>query len=240
MLFKHCNPYTNSFQLETRSFCIGGRCIVMRQSPHEVEPDLALPHLKSTGTAVWDASFVLAEYLHRSEIRGKRVVELGCGLALPSLAAALAGATAVATDGDESVLNLTARCIRDNKLIDTVSTQVLLWGDPVATAAILKTGPVDVVVLADLLYNRAVFPQLLATTAALDAELVFIAHKNRGLGEQIFLRQLGRLGYALELVPAAELHEEFRSHGIDIIVGRRCVSVQPSMPVEVEVAHQGC
>ena len=239
MLFKHCNPYTNSFQLETRSFCIGGRCIVMRQSPHEVEPDLALPHLKSTGTAVWDASFVLAEYLHRSEIRGKRVVELGCGLALPSLAAALAGATAVATDGDPSVLDLTAVCIRDNKLIDTVSTQVLLWGDPVATAAILKTGPVDVVVLADLLYNRAVFPQLLATTAALDAELVFIAHKNRGLGEQIFLKQLGRL-YALELVPAAELHEEFRSHGIDIIVGRRCVSVQPSMPVEVEVAHQGC
>jgi hypothetical protein len=76
-------------------------------------------------------------------------------------------------------------------------------------------------------YNRAVFPDLLATTSALDAEIVLIAHKNRGLGEQVFLRQLGRR-YALEYVPTAELHDEFRSHGIDIIVGRRCVSMHPS------------
>ncbi|CAM9535063.1 unnamed protein product, partial [Ectocarpus sp. 4 AP-2014] len=43
----------------------------------------------------WDCSLVLAKYLDQrpEEVRGKRVLELGCGVGLPGVAAAVVGAT---------------------------------------------------------------------------------------------------------------------------------------------------
>ncbi|CBN76293.1 conserved unknown protein [Ectocarpus siliculosus] len=45
----------------------------------------------------WDCSLVLAKYLEQrpEEVRGKRVLELGCGVGLPGVAAAVVGATEV-------------------------------------------------------------------------------------------------------------------------------------------------
>ncbi|CAM9151666.1 unnamed protein product, partial [Ectocarpus fasciculatus] len=45
----------------------------------------------------WDCSLVLAKYLDQrpEEVRGKRVLELGCGVGLPGVAAAVVGATEV-------------------------------------------------------------------------------------------------------------------------------------------------
>ncbi len=49
---------------------------------------------------LWPAGLGLADYVARlgAEIRGKHVLEIGCGLALPSLVAAKLGARVVATD----------------------------------------------------------------------------------------------------------------------------------------------
>ena len=80
-----------------------------------------------SGMALWDASFVLAEFLSRhgdlaqiAEIKelmgesgmrwtswkGKSGLELGAGLGLPSIAASTLGAKMIATDGDDAVLHL--------------------------------------------------------------------------------------------------------------------------------------
>src|ERR1043166_8269991 len=46
---------------------------------------------------LWASGVALAEAVAARDVRGRRVVELGCGLALPSLAAALGGAHLLAT-----------------------------------------------------------------------------------------------------------------------------------------------
>jgi predicted nicotinamide N-methyase len=49
---------------------------------------------------VWPAGLALADYLHRlgDALRGVRFIELGCGMAIPSLVAARHGARVLATD----------------------------------------------------------------------------------------------------------------------------------------------
>lgn len=62
-----------------------------------------------TGATVWPAAMVLLKYLERNFglISGKRVVDLGSGTGVTSLAAALLGAShVVCTDGEESVVQL--------------------------------------------------------------------------------------------------------------------------------------
>lgn len=52
-----------------------------------------------TGATLWDSSIVLTKYLFQEcEISGKKVIELGAGLGLPSIALALRGADVTATD----------------------------------------------------------------------------------------------------------------------------------------------
>eukprot|EP00659_Diplonema_papillatum_P016522 gene16522-25345_t len=59
---------------------------------------------------VWRSSMMLAEHLcdHKEMVKGKQVLELGCGLGLPSLVALLCGAArVVASDlSPEAVANL--------------------------------------------------------------------------------------------------------------------------------------
>lgn len=48
--------------------------------------------------ALWPSARALAEAISEREMKGKRVLELGCGLALPSLVASKQGAEVTATD----------------------------------------------------------------------------------------------------------------------------------------------
>jgi predicted nicotinamide N-methyase len=73
--------------------------------------------MKWTGAAVWDAAIVLAEFLASNShfIAGKRVLELGAGLALPSITAGVFGAKmVVASDYDEIVLGLARKNLAAN------------------------------------------------------------------------------------------------------------------------------
>ncbi len=62
-----------------------------------------------TGATVWPAAMVLLKYLERNStlLHGKRVVDLGSGTGVTSLAAAILGASHVfCTDGEDSVVQL--------------------------------------------------------------------------------------------------------------------------------------
>jgi predicted nicotinamide N-methyase len=80
-----------------------------------------------------------------------RVLELGCGLGAPSIAAALAGASVLATDGSSDAVAFAAHSFALNEALGEVA--VADWssqGD-----ALVGRGPWDVVLAADVFYTAA-------------------------------------------------------------------------------------
>src|SRR5919107_3395963 len=65
-------------------------------------------------SVLWRSGVALARELEGAPLAGQRVVELGCGMAVPSLVAARAGATVLATDVDSEALELVGRNAREN------------------------------------------------------------------------------------------------------------------------------
>ena len=101
-------------------------------------------------SVLWRSGLALAGELDGIELSGLRVVELGCGLAVPSIVAARRGATVLATDGDPEGLELVDR----NAALNAVSleTAALEWESP--PEDLLARAPFDLVLAADLLYER--------------------------------------------------------------------------------------
>jgi predicted nicotinamide N-methyase len=98
---------------------------------------------------LWPSAVALAGAVAARDVGGLAVVELGCGLALPSIAAALGGARVLATDWSPDALAYAERNARANGV--DLETARVAWGEP---AALLRRGPFDVVLAADVLYER--------------------------------------------------------------------------------------
>jgi predicted nicotinamide N-methyase len=106
---------------------------------------------------LWRSGVALARELEGIALAGKRVVELGCGLGLPSIAAARAGASVLATDSDPEALELVARNARANGV--DLETAAVDWSSPDGLAA---RAPFDLALAADVLYERASVAKLLS------------------------------------------------------------------------------
>jgi predicted nicotinamide N-methyase len=142
---------------------------------------------------MWQSGVALAREIEAGapDLGGKRVIELGCGLGLPSLAAARAGAEVLATDADPEALELLERNARTNGV--ELHTATLDWGEP---------GDVDrfdLVLGADVLYERASVGLLLRLLPRL-AKTAWIADPGRATSE-VFLEQ-ARRRWKLESVEA--------------------------------------
>jgi len=105
---------------------------------------------------LWRSGVALARELATEKLDGLRVVELGCGLGVPSLAAARGGASVLATDRCPEPLRLLGRNARENGL--RLDTALVDWSEP---AELLARAPFDLVLAADVLYERAAAAQLL-------------------------------------------------------------------------------
>jgi predicted nicotinamide N-methyase len=114
---------------------------------------------------LWRSGVALARELDGVPLRGLRVVELGCGLAVPSIAAARVGAAVLATDSCPEALELVARNASANDV--EVETAVVDWTEP---DELLGLGPFDVVLAADVLYERASVAPLLSLLPRLAPE----------------------------------------------------------------------
>jgi predicted nicotinamide N-methyase len=124
-------------------------------------------------SVLWRSGVELAPELDGARLEGRRVVELGCGLAVPSLAAARAGAEVLATDTDAEALELVAQNARTN---DThVETAVIDWAHP---DELVSRAPFDLVLAADVLYERASVALLLSLLPRLAPE-VWLADPGR-------------------------------------------------------------
>jgi predicted nicotinamide N-methyase len=114
---------------------------------------------------LWRSGVALARELDGVPLHGLRVVELGCGLAVPSIAAARAGAAVLATDACPEALTLVARNAHANDV--SVETAVVDWGEP---DELVRRGPFDLVLAADVLYERASVAPLLSLLPRLAPE----------------------------------------------------------------------
>jgi predicted nicotinamide N-methyase len=133
-------------------------------------------------SVLWRSGVELARQVTATPPAGLRVVELGCGLAAPSIAAARGGARVLATDEDGEALELVARNARLNGV--EVETAVADWADP---GDLVARGPFDLVLAADVLYERAAVAQLLALLPRLAPE-AWLADPGRPAAEP-FLEQ---------------------------------------------------
>jgi predicted nicotinamide N-methyase len=98
---------------------------------------------------LWPSGVALARDLAARALRGARTLELGCGLALPSIAAAQAGGRVVATDWSRDAIALAgANAERAGADIETL---VCDWSRP---EPLLERAPWDLVLAADVLYER--------------------------------------------------------------------------------------
>jgi predicted nicotinamide N-methyase len=108
-------------------------------------------------SVLWRSGRALARELSGRRLDGLRVVELGCGMGVPSLAASRCGAAVLATDASGEALELLALNASRNGL--DVETARIEWASP---AALLARAPFDLALAADVLYERASVAQLLA------------------------------------------------------------------------------
>lgn len=109
---------------------------------------------------LWPASLALADELAGNwseRLTGIAVLELGCGLGLPSLVAASLGATVVATDWSDDALRQLARNAGANRV--SLTTAHLDWTSP--TAGVPSAG-CRLVLAADVLYEARNVAPLLA------------------------------------------------------------------------------
>jgi predicted nicotinamide N-methyase len=114
---------------------------------------------------LWRSGVALAGELAVVDLTGKRVVELGCGLGVPSIAAARAGASVLATDSDPEALELLARNAHANGV--ELETAAADWSSP---AALVARAPFDLVLAADVLYERGSVAKLLSLLPRLAPE----------------------------------------------------------------------
>lgn len=98
---------------------------------------------------LWSSSIALAHDVAQRSLRGARVVELGCGLGLPSIAAALAGGRVLATDWSPEAVRVAAENAQRNDV--GLEAAVVNWGRP---EAIVGRAPWRFVIASDVLYER--------------------------------------------------------------------------------------
>jgi predicted nicotinamide N-methyase len=132
---------------------------------------------------LWPSGIALAEAVAERHLEGRRVLELGCGLALPSLAAALRGADVLAADWSPDAVRFARANARRNGL--PLETVVASWARP---EGLLARGPWDLVLAADVLYERRDVEPLLALLPALvnGGGEVLLAEPGRPAAETFF------------------------------------------------------
>ena len=181
-----------------------------------------LPSGDPYGAVLWPASSAIAASLLQSEdLRGKRVLEVGAGTGLVSIAASLAGAGFVlATDYEEIPLKLLRYAAKNNGVDSVIETAHfdLCGKEPLPEA--------DILVAADIMYEPATGIAMAARAVeGLRAGMkVWIGDSPGRAGRPAFLQELRRLGvFSAAFVDVVGSTVTGKRH--DLICGKGSTSV---------------
>lgn len=125
------------------------------------------------GFYVWPCAPVLAQYVwfFREEIKGKHILELSAGTALPGIVAAKCNAASVTLSEHILTPNCLKHCVNccANNGLENVSVIGITWG--LFSPELLNLPPVDVILASDCFYDSKDFDDIFVT-------LSFIFEKN--------------------------------------------------------------
>ena len=142
---------------------------------------------------VWPAGRLLAQAMHRFDIEGKRILELGCGIGLASLVLQHRGANVVASDAHPLAEVFLAYNAALNGL-PALHYRQLRWDDALPTL-----GRFDAIIASDVLYERghAELIDAVVERHALPDSEVLVTDPGRGNSAR-FSRLLAERGFAVE------------------------------------------
>lgn len=215
--------------LPRRVFWPGGKPLFIRQTM-----STGSMWQTSTGSAVWGGGVTLVNYMDSlgSEYwQGKRVLELGTGSGLASITAAkLGAATALATDRDPAVLTLATENAGLNFANrGAFGTAEYSWGDPPPVAA--GSNAWDVVIGADLTYNRDGWPYLVQAFKTIRAPALLSASERRPNELASLEDYLMESGLTFEVVPspmkAGYAREKVRVYRISVPTTTKAMADAP-------------
>ena len=102
------------------------------------------------GAVLWDSAVDVARQLWREDLRGRRVLELGCGCGLAGIVAAKRGARVRCTDVDPLVLSAVTMAAAKAEVAVDVDVFDLMGAEPLPT---IDGDVADDLILADVLYE---------------------------------------------------------------------------------------
>jgi len=173
-----------------------------RAAAHDPQSVDAIPYY----AILWPAAQGLAKYLweHRAGLSGLRVIELGCGLGLPSILAARLGARVLATDFHPDTGEWLSHNAESNGV--NIGYRPLDWNIFLAPEAD-SFQPADLVIGSDLLYERRHIPALIRAVGALCAPggHAVIADPGRE-NLQLFVSGMEQDGWTNTLIPEGDIY----------------------------------
>ncbi len=181
------------------------------------EEDFARDERLPYWAELWPSAVALARHISKEDFAGRRVVELGCGVGLPSMVALAHGARVAATDHYTAALDFTRYNARANLGLEP-ETRLLDWHAP----EIEGLGLFDLVLAADVLYEPRNVPALAAlipTLLAPGGETLLADPRRKNA--LIFLEKMQEKGFRSStvkcLVPSGERKVVILMHRL-----RRC------------------
>jgi len=143
---------------------------------------------------VWDSGIQLARLMFNFNLRGRRILEVGCGIGVTSLVLNHRGADITATDRHPESANFLKKnvLLNDGKPIPFVRTG---WAEPLQETL----GTFDLIVGSDLLYERgqaAMLSSFIERHARKNCEVIIVDPK-RGYGSR-FRRAMLEQGYTYQ------------------------------------------
>ena len=226
-----------------RDIGVGGSLLRVRQSWHSadslreavaqpqvhedqfLQPERVPPGL---GTCVWEGGLALMRALELSPtlVRGKSVLELGCGTGVVALACVALGArVVVATDHDAAVLRLARQNATDHSWLvkekgARLSVMDYAWGTGGAAEEALG-GPFDIVLGADVTYDPASAASLCrdmeALTASDHGRVVLGFARRPEYRPELLLRSLEEMGTWRVLRPFSTMTLEPRDAPSEVL-----------------------
>jgi predicted nicotinamide N-methyase len=153
-------------------------------------------------TRLWESAKALAKHIveHRDLFAGKRVLELGCGLGLPSLCAARCGAQVTASDFHPDNRAFFLRNARLNGLPE-INYHSMDWRQPDLA------GSFDILLGSDLIYEKEMLSPLTSCIKQYLAPGGIFLYADPGRAAlQEFTSALEKANFTWELIPIENIY----------------------------------
>ena len=184
----------SKYRVETVPFKIGDKVLKTLQIQDYEEYLVELLEAKGVGikdlpywAKIWEASFVLAYFLGKQPVKeGRRILEIGAGVGIVGIYAALCGHRVTVTDiNPDALLFAKANALLNGVSADIV--QCLDWNDSNLSASY------DVIVGSEVVYDRQTYPTLVhfLRSALAPGGMIFLA-KNLSLHAPMFFAELAK------------------------------------------------